>query len=577
MLEDLPPEVIQSIVHFLPTASSIANLALTSHKLHTTISADDNTVWRSFVRTRFPTINSQGPWRTAAIQLTGRSRAWDRRGLIARECWSPVDETRGAPGNSTAQKFGYVPAIDSYENENRQQVLAWGAAGRIMIRTSDNASLSWNVLKFQDDHLALNDILDLRILRPDQRRSEGQETVILRRANGEIATISTSGPQSCRTDARYVLNGTTVDCMDVSDARHPVLATCNPEAIHLYPVHSGNRRVNATDAVKLEQDFGLQHRIRCARFLSEGSIAVGIQFKEGRERAPIMIFDLNAERPQSGSLTASTMINCSNSTMKGRHSANVIRPLGKIAGNDGQLFLSGWTDGITRLCDTRSPEGIVSTYHDVVDDGQILSILPVGHERFLAGSHQNAVLKTFDMRMPKATSYSYLANYTPATDSRREVNIFLSVKLPQRRQLWQPLPNQSEANRTNRHLSRYRGSVYSLSAPTANSSTVFAGIENHVLQLDFVCTDDFHRGFAEAVPPLKKTPPERILDLSAYERPRKNQESTDPVLLRKQVEWQNALSAPPPNADNGWDQRWKMQTSDRNSRRRGSWSAWRHR
>ena len=577
MLEDLPPEVIQSIISFLPTASSITNLALASRKLHTTISVDDTTVWRSFVWTRFPTIKSQGPWRTAAIQLTGRSRAWDRRGLVARECWAPLDQTRGAPGNTAAQKFGYVPAIDSYENENQQQVLAWGAAGRIMIRTSDNAALNWNVLKFQDDHVALNDILDLRILRPNQRKSERQETVIFRRANGEITTLSTSGPQSCKVDARYALDGAIVECMDVNDARHPLLATCNPEAIRLYHVHSKDKRVNAADVIKLEEDFHLQHRVRAVNFLSEKSIAIGMQLKDRRERAPLMVFDLNSKRPGSNCLAADTTINTSKSTLKGRHSANVIRPLAKIAGNDGKLFLSGWTDGVIRLCDTRSPEGVVSTYHDAVDDGQILSILPVGHEKFLAGSHQNAVLKAFDMRMPKTMSYSYPSNRSSVAESRRDVNIFLSVKLPQRRQLWQPLPNQSDTNRTSRNLSRYRGSVYSLSAPTPSSSTVFAGIENHVLQLDFVCTDDFRRAFAEAIPPLKKTPPERILNLSAYERPRKNQESTDPVLLRKQIEWQTALSAPPPDTDNGWDQRWQLQTGDRNSRRRGSWSAWRPR
>ena len=595
MLEDLPPDVVQVIITFLPTASSIINLALTSRKLHTTISVDDSTVWRSFVWARFPTIKSQGPWRSAAIQLTGRSRAWDRRSLVARECWAPLDQTRGVPGNNAAEKFGYVPAIDSYENENRQQVLAWGAAGRIMIRTSDNASLNWNVLKFQDDHVAMNDILDLRILRPNQRKSERQETVIFRRANGEITTLSTSGPQSCKVDARYALDDPIVDCMDVSGARHPLLATCNSEAIRLYHVHSKDKRVNATAVIKLEQDFHLQHRVRAVQFLSEKSIAIGMQRKDGRERAPLMVFDLNRQRPGSDCMAAASIINTSdtvinntgidtsetslntcNSTPKGRQSANVIRPLDKIAGNDGKLFLSGWTDGVVRLCDTRSPEGVVSTYHDAVDDGQILSILPVGHEKFLAGSHQNAVLKAFDMRMPGAISYSYPSYRSSVVESRREVNIFLSVKLPQRRQLWQPLPNQSDTNRTSRNLSRYRGSVYSLSAPTPSSSTVFAGIENHVLQLDFVCTDDLRRGFAEAIPPLSKTPPERILNLSAYERPRKNQESTDPVLLRKQVEWQTALSAQPPDTDNGWDQRWQLQTSERNSRRRGSWTAWRH-
>lgn len=233
------------------------------------------------------------------------------------------------------------------------------------------------------------------------------------------------------------------------------------------------------------------------------------------------------------------------------------------------------SDGIARLYDTRSGSEPVQEYTDAVDDGQIFSILPVGQERFLAGSHQNACLKIFDMRM-NARVYDHNClthgNHRTGKSERQngshrpyiqDVNVFLALTIHRVSQPWQPLPGLHNSAR----LPRYRGSIYSLSSPSPSSSTVYAGIQNHVIQLDFVNTDDcfLKRGGAHKV--LDQRP---ILDVSCYERPREGYESTDTVLLRKQAEWKQCWHTRT-EAEAGWDERWRL---ERQRTRRGMAARW---
>src|SRR5262249_50875756 len=154
---------------------------------------------------------------------------------------------------------------------------------------------------------------------------------------------------------------------------------------------------------------------------------------------------------------------------------------------------------------------------------------------FLAGSHQNGCLKTFDLRMSGTRAYSYLDARPPSAGgaghheyhssksasnkfhsayTRRDINIFLTPTVNYGERLWQPLPR-----RPGRRSHRYRGSVYSLSSPSPSSSTIYAGIENHVIQLDLVSTDDYRSGIPGLVDPTlglnDKT--NYILNLSCYE------------------------------------------------------------
>jgi len=585
MLQHLPTEVLLQILSYLPTASSIINLSLTNHELHDLISADNYAVFRQFVQRSFPSIKVPPLWRDAARVLTSRSRAWDRRAIIPRECYPPGDDLQPSPyGRSWS--VGYVPAIDSYESwsgscwADRKEVLAWGAAGRLQTRVKKDGTTTWRTLRTAGDTSQHMDILDTRLLRPHQHDNADGESILFRRANGEIVKVETLPTHdSFQQTSQYLATSTEVDCMDVSNNAQPFLAVGDPNAIHLYPVHGADHDVRAVDSVSGLQASPVRQRTRCIKFLADQMLAVGIQFLQGRDCAPINVYDIGPSGLSTAPLTVVMAAPRSGHGQTGRHSANTIAALDDstfTSAHPGRTFLSGWTDGVVRLHDMRIPHGPVAEYVDHVDDGQILSILPIGCERFLAGSHENACLKTFDLRMSGAKPYSYLDARAPvsrarvarstddrASDVQREINIFLALNINYGGRMWQPL-----SRRVQHRSERYRGSIYSLSAPSPSSPTVYVGIENHVVQLDSVSTDDFRSGIPDLVDPLLGLEEgNHILNLSCYQRPRDGHEATDSVLLRKQFDWpdgrrDSAASTrahfPGNQIEDGWDERWHL-------------------
>jgi len=184
-------------------------------------------------------------------------------------------------------------------------------------------------------------------------------------------------------------------------------------------------------------------------------------------------------------------------------------------------------------------------------------LLVMGHERFLAGSHQNACLKVFDLRMPGGRVYDYLhaaparCGRRNAASPQRDINIFLALHLPKSR-TWSPLPTSHRPS-----TPRYRGSIYTLSCPSPISPTIYAGIQNHVISLSTISTDDWRSApkFPALQPIFERSA--GILNLSSYERPRPSHASTDAVLLRKQMDWDRMPRvATAQGADDGWDERW---------------------
>lgn len=589
MLEDLPVEVLQQIIGHLPTVSAITSLSLTSRKLHSIVDKDESASYRPFIQKVFPSIRTPPDWRQVASTLTSRARAWDRRAFLARECCPPESHSiNRETGPRQRSVFGFAPTIDSYEDfsqgsiRGRQEVVAWGAAGKINIRTSDASSVSWRTLKFDDDHLPTNDILQLKLLRPHQPLS-AEHALVYRRANDEIATLETTAddPGYCQY-ARFV-DTVGSECMEVNNAAKPLLAVARASRLQFYSVQEQQDFIPAFESITLEESTAKRHRTRCMQFLNETTIAVSTAFLEGHDHGPVRVYDINAP---ASPRAAAPVWSCSprlSSRSKVRHNAHALAGLDHVCGNAGQLFLSGWSSGIARLHDTRTPDPWVAQYFDAVDNGQILSLAPIGHERFLAGSDQNACLKTFDMRMSGEHTYSYLdAQSSNPPKSRpntgqdlttrsgidkRSFNTFLSVRRWRNERVWDPLPLPRQQNGT----ANYSGSVYSLSIPSPTSPTVYAGIENHVLQLDFVGTDDVERAYLDPLlSNLKEQKSTHVFDLGCYERPRSGKESTDPVLLNKQAMWHELKSQPDRNEESeasGWDRRWRL-----GGTRRSSWS-----
>jgi hypothetical protein len=581
MLEQLPHEVLSQVIAELPTVSAIRSVSRTSQKLRSTIDDDASNIYRSFIQRVFPTISTPPYWQEAAFALTSRSRAWQRRAVVARSCYPPTSHAEGSDHTSIRNTFGFVPAIDSYEEfssdslSSRREVIAWGAGGRINVRLKDIDSSHWRCLRFENDTDAMEDILDLRLLRTDQK-TNAEQTIVFRRANGVIGALETSSDsESGYAEYASFANTQRASSMDVSRAREPLMAAVfsGRSVLQLYPVMAPDAHIDPSATIGLPHCT--THTSKDApitRFLSTNMVAVSTSVSKDCEIAPFRIFDIASggrdaktepvwQMPSTAGYGVGDTINC-------------ILPLDPIYGNARQCFLTGWSNGQVLLSDTRSPAPFVSRFYDWIDVGSNLSLAAHGHERFVAGSSQNACMAFFEMRKPGQRSYSYLesrnvAHIRSPTKSKqdligrqsaasRDFSVFLSVRVWNRSSLWQPMPLPRQHAGTH----RYSGSVYSLSVPSPTSPTIYAGIESHVLQLDLVNSDDVDEDNIDPfLHDLKAEKSSNVWCLGCYEHPRQGNDSSDAVLLNKQAMWHEMRAQPHQNEESdaaGWDIRWRL-------------------
>lgn len=155
----------------------------------------------------------------------------------------------------------------------------------------------------------------------------------------------------------------------------------------------------------------------------------------------------------------------------------------------------------------------------------------------------------------------------PKTDRsqlpRKDFSLFLSARPPP------PVSTRNNARR--RRPAAYRGPIYTMSTPSPSSPTVYTGIVDGVLRLDFVSTDDltgpakewYSQNLDLGIDMGTSDPPkpasEDVMNLAGYERP-DPEDLTTTSKLRTQHRW----FWPPAGenghhelVDTGWDRRWE--------------------
>lgn len=199
-----------------------------------------------------------------------------------------------------------------------------------------------------------------------------------------------------------------------------------------------------------------------------------------------------------------------------------------------------------------------------MDSNPIYCIQPL-HDRFLVGAGSEAVVNVFDLRMPKAYHH-YEAKPVSSNHetSPKEFSFFLSHHPPN-------VPR-------HRNYGTYRGPIYTMSSPSPTSSTVYTGVVDGVIRLDFGSTDDllgdntsnWYQDYLDldahdiaqnpsSNPGRNHRPKdgEGILALSGYERPSFENKSAS-AKLRSQVPFWGLNEADEKREkESGWDRRWR--------------------
>ncbi|WEW58344.1 hypothetical protein PRK78_003812 [Emydomyces testavorans] len=613
MLSYLPSEIVYHIVSYLPTVSSLANLARTCRRLYEVISADHYRILQAFVQSQFPSIETPPFWTDAARALTSRSRAFDRKAIIARFVLPPDNATRIGRLRTIRTDhptLGYRPVIDSYEVwygntwSARKEVLVWGAGADLIIRVKDfghkhlkaashierqhdvprrrisgtsQDGVSWAI--FNDLHGvdSWDDICGVHLLGSSHSGWTEDEDIIFGRRNGKLVRMSVSAENgSSKLENCYITEGSNLESTDISPGQHRVLAaSIGGKSIVFFNVDAEEHDVRPFATLKTTAHGSARHG--CSRILCGGRIAVG---SDG-ESSKVAVFSFTPD----GIVKLRDLRVDDNEQRRAKATTIESLPVTHITGgNLGDLFLTG-------LHDLRSPNSVVSIFTDTVDDSPTYSIKPIGRERFVLGSGVHALVKIFDMRMGR---YSYLdaslpappahtnqsnysdpfARFNAAPFSSKDISIFLSNRIH----------NVADRATLFREPRRYRGPIYTISQPSPSSSTLYIGVEDSVMRLDMVSTDDlagkhkewYHRNLDLGIDPEGGADC-RPLDLACYERPLPKDRGRgvrlmmqDPLWTALEEESHGFLSRSEVRIP-GWDRRWFQPWVSRSQKVKGRW------
>lgn len=591
MLAELPAEIIYNIVLHLPAVSCLTSLAETCHQLHKLIAAEDSRIFRTFLKTRFPWIEPPPFSKDATRALTSRSRALDKRAVIGRFVVPPenvirVGSHRGERADTPT--LGYRPAIDSYEVWNgnswsdRKEVLAWGAADELIVHTRQTGSQpsdKWVVFNDLDHVSSYDDICGVKLLKSEQfLQDPDKEHLIFGRVRGELVHLSIAPEDaSHKYEQEFVTHGTGLERIDLSDGPAPILAAhFDNGTIALYHTTTGQAKVHPF--THLQTGYEGVSRNKYSKFLTPRRLAIGT----GRVQDSLSIVTVT---PHGVSLEREIGVDSLDILSEQRPSWRVNANVGTVApltaqadgGQSGDVFLAAWGDRAVRLHDLRSPEPYQYTYRDTTDDNPVYCVHPFGHDRFVIGAGGDAVVKFFDLRMHN--TYSYLNGPSPAGKSsskktrressiiypRKDYSIFLSHPPPGLSNSNRARPRRN--NNANGRLS-YRGPIYTMSSPSALSPTIYAGVVNGIFRLDFTNTDDLtstsHQWYEDNIAldvnaevNAAASAPDKVVELSGYERPEATNTTTTSKLRTQQPLLSGLNSDDTHEVESGWDRRWE--------------------
>jgi hypothetical protein len=531
-LTNLPPELLDHITTYLPTANSLANLSRTNKALNTFV---EKSAWRTFSDLHFPSLcpKTSSSWKLTARTLTGQSRSWDRRAFVARYV-EPYGDVTAFPGKRKVERWrpprgqtiGFTPHMDVYEqdvkNGEKREVLAYSAGAEVCVRTrewrtgkngKEKDKVSWRTYRPLTAYEGRDDVTTVQLLRP-QGGDKGVR-MITGTANGDLQMLTLPDPTTDDTEADKVYFTTQGQSVRSSSLLqqdgHPGLlaAEVGDSNVCLYSLEDGQQKVSPSSQIDIKEAarengnvLSKAYRPWSTNFLSKSHLAIGL----GPSEEPIHIYTLTPSGISNDHVRKFTLSSDRDLEDRSDEIAPggvakkpmssvypiILLPSSSTTGphQDAQVFLSGAYDGIVRLHDLRSPRDVEGTYVDPTDDSAIYSLLPRGRETLLVGSNRHNLLKIFDMRLG-SKCYSYLnaqpadAVATTSNEPKRDWSLFLK-------------PHAGSTNAPSNQRNDWRSrraaesSIYTLASPSPCSPHIYAGIENNVVELAFTDILDPH-------------------------------------------------------------------------------------
>ncbi|CAI6324572.1 unnamed protein product [Periconia digitata] len=532
-LSALPNELLSLITSHLDHPRDVLNIALCNRRLHHFVHPDG---WKAFLRGRFFVTKLDNDAKTAVHGLTTLHRNWDSKALVARFVDPPQhlislnswEKTKWI--DPRGQTMGYQPTIDSYDElrgtwTDRKEVLAWSAGTQVVLRIKDTGSKAdaysksergevedeqrertvtcgldafkhfnmWYTYKIPDSAEGIDDITDMKLLRPHQRNNPAtSEQAVFSTASGRLSIITADLDSHITREQHFSTHDQSVEppkrrsveSLSVSFDNEPLIAAALGDvSLALYSVKhfpsddASSQEILSEVAPIMPSPTGppLPGRIWSCNFISNSNVALGL----GPTYEPIQVYTVT---PTGFHPTPLRRFNIDPKSESGNAGSGGYVPRNTsiypvIPVPDGvqgvtstnNIFLSGGYDGIVRLHDLRSPQAVEALYGDTSNHAPIYSLASQGPHRFLAGSSIHSMLKIFDLRYPRTYHSPSFIN----SSSSSNWNLFLN-----------PRSSSSHRRRTP------DSPTYSLSIPSAFSPTVYTGLEGTIQALTFTSVVD---------------------------------------------------------------------------------------
>ena len=468
----LPSELLDLIVYYFESTNSLLQLALTCRRLSQYVKLDG---YRVYVQTAFPFSKTSSDWQSTAKSLTALSRAWKIKAFVARDLApartgpssSVLSVTRhessmsGSPAQPR-QSMGYQPAIACLNRGDAGSTLAWGAGAELIIRSTDSetepgegkGSLQWIFWKDPTTTDGKHDITSVNLLGSQQLPPDVQHNVFIGRAGGRLERVRVvNGDVEVQ---RYNLDERSIRSAHTNSDPQPLLVVGLDNAVALYDTRESIESQNPISEMQIAEE-GQGVSTWTVRFIGNRRVGVG----RGPSNSVLRVFQI---QPHGAIAPLQEFISAR------KDSLYCIEPLVAPRGAS-ELLLAGWYSGSVTLHDLRIRSSIVLSYEDPIDPSSpIYSLCSFANDRFVAGGGRHSCIKIFDLRM--SGSYPYAAgeiegqkaqtNQDLGYPSFEDYSVFL--RRPGRRNLTSP--------------------VYSLAKASEYSSNFYAGLENHVMQLD---------------------------------------------------------------------------------------------
>ncbi|KAF4421703.1 hypothetical protein FACUT_10921 [Fusarium acutatum] len=491
-LASLPDDIVLDIVEHLDTARDVAHVSALTKHLQSLIRQDG---WRTFVKTRFPSLhidtNSETRWSFVADRATYLDRCWEKRGFwvnVLHEKKNQPERFQRRVAGSQSVLFHSVLDVRLMSSLNNE-VIAAGVGENLMvcIKPVDGQQDTWYQIGGHDHgyRAGTGDVTATSVT-----ENYGIPNIVVGRANGDISIHS--GKDKFATVAKH-LNPT--DEALLSHASDPMRKSPGQVAVSSLQWHpETNLLASGKGSVLTLYNLNV----------SDDQVLSPLDYHEFSKASPAD----EASLLRSTKFMGNDIMACALGGTRNPLRWGQLTPAGL-------QFFNAHSNSI--LVDIRTPSPQDAVYRDRFQPYQAgSSLLVYGTERFVSGSNTAPDIRLFDFRYPKPYQHTTALPCSPQWPfpSQKDDHIM--------KQGWAPEHQPQKCDPQNGVLCYWHGAsrrnywrpdatihigsptydrIYCLAKASDLSDTIYCGVRGAILEMNLHLAEDMVHNYNQRTTP----------------------------------------------------------------------------